>query len=69
MSTFRQIRIIKRDERHESQPGQTGESTALAFDQQTERDAGAIIASWVSELRQKKAQEARAFNSLFQKVA
>ena len=68
MATEKQIKIIKRTERHERQAASTEKSrehTGNSADG-AKRNAVAVVTGWVQELRRKKVAEAgRAFESLF----
>ena len=71
MPSGKQLKIIKRAERGDSQAvGSNEKPTTLGDDREkTKRDAVTIVREWVSELRRKKAQEtAQRFESLFGKA-
>lgn len=64
MLTGKQIKIIKRAERSDTQPLGSGSSPSPL--QETKRDAVLVVTEWVSELRRKKFEEAKnGFDSLF----
>ena len=68
MVTGKQIKIIKRAERHTSQAALADESRASPAGSGVMRrhDAVAVVTGWVGELRRKKVAEAtRGFESLF----
>ena len=72
MATEKQIRIIKRAERHEGHatPTQTKRDRVGNSKNGAKHDAVTVITGWVSELRQKKvAETARGFESLFSQSA
>ncbi len=68
MVTDKRIKIIKRSERHERQAAATEKIRAHVRNSAdgAKRDAVAVVAGWVRELRLKKVAEAgRGFESLF----
>ena len=68
MTIKKQIKIIKQAERNDSQSDK--ESTSVRKEIAEKRNAGTIVAEWISELRRKKAEEtAQGFQSLFGKAA
>ena len=72
MRTKKQVKIIKRAERNDSQAaGLDQRRTSVLNDlKEKKRDAVTIVTEWVSELRRKKAQEAtHGFQGLFGKAA
>ncbi|OLE55459.1 MAG: hypothetical protein AUG51_03085 [Acidobacteria bacterium 13_1_20CM_3_53_8] len=71
MVTGKQIKIIKRAERHTTQAALADESRASPDGSVViaRSDAVTIVTGWVRELRQKKVAEAtRGFESLFQEA-
>ena len=72
MVTGKQIKIIKRAERHGPQAVLAEKGRAVAHDSggMAQRDAITVVTGWVRELRQKKVAEAtRGFESLFRTAA
>jgi hypothetical protein len=72
MVTRKQIKIIKRAERHTSQAALADKSRAIARNSgvMARRDAVTVVTEWVRELRRKKVAEAtRGFESLFHEAA
>ena len=71
MQTGKEIKIVRRAERRQAQSTPPREGVARAGDSgEGRRDAGAVVAGWVRELRRKKvAEAARGFESLFGRAA
>jgi len=72
MPNEKQIKIIKRAERHQRQEAPTKKSRARIRTSAAEakRDAVTVVTGWVRELRRKKvAEAARGFESLFSQSA
>jgi hypothetical protein len=68
MATGKQIKIIKRAERHDPQAAlaEKGRANAHNSGRMAKRDAVTVVTGWVRELRRKKVAEAtRGFESLF----
>ena len=72
MVTGKQIKIVKRAERHDPQAVRAEKGRASAHDSggMAQRDAVTVGTGWVRALRQKRvAEAARGFESLFDKAA
>lgn len=72
MNNGKQIKIVKRAERHETQTAHLEKTRTSARNsgEMAKQDAVTVVKGWVHELRQKKITEtALAFESLFGKAA
>ena len=71
MLSGKRIKIIKRTERGDSRAVGSDNTTSIRRDRaKTKRDAVSVVTEWVSELRQKKSEEAtNGFASLFGNAA
>jgi hypothetical protein len=72
MINGKQIKVIKRAERHEPQAALSEKSEAVVQNsgEMAKRDAVTVVTEWVRELRHKKVEEAaHGFKSLFREAA
>ena len=71
MRSGKQIKIIKQQERNNSQSvGPDSGPTDVRRDRENaKRDPVSVVTEWINELRRRKSEEGKGFDSLFSKTA
>ncbi len=71
MRSGKQITIIKHQDRNNSRTvvPDNGPANVQRVSKNAKRDAVSVVTEWVSELRRRKSEERKGFDSLFDKAA